>query len=175
MMKPIYVEIVIRGPLNEVCEKTQDPELHERWDARFYSIEYLPWDSGTERIRYETRLGFSLRIRGEGETVGEGGQADGSRSSALKFGSGDSNSLIKTGSGYWKYVPTADGVRFFTSYDYKTRGGKLGLAFDAIVFRPLMGWATAWSFDRLRLWIERGISPEISFLRAAVHTLARLG
>jgi hypothetical protein len=33
-----------------------------------------------------------------------------------------------------------------------------------------MGWATAWSFDRLRLWLERGITPE----RALVHWLAEL-
>jgi len=45
---------------------------------------------------------------------------------------------------------------------------------DAALFRPLMGWATAWSFDRLRLWIEKGIAPETSFLRSLVHTLARV-
>jgi hypothetical protein len=46
-----------------------------------------------------------------------------------------------------------------------------GRVFDRLVFRPLMGWATAWSFDRLRLWIERGLEPEVvrrkSVLRAA--------
>jgi hypothetical protein len=36
-----------------------------------------------------------------------------------------------------------------------------------------MGWATAWSFDRLRLWVERGIDPETSFRRGIVHFLAR--
>ena len=25
-----------------------------------------------------------------------------------------------------------------------------------------MGWATAWSFDRLRLWLEEGIDPATS-------------
>lgn len=34
------------------------------------------------------------------------------------------------------------------------------------MFHPLIGWATAWSFDRLRLWIERGIPPEVSRDRA---------
>lgn len=33
-----------------------------------------------------------------------------------------------------------------------------------------MGWATAWSFDRLRLWLERDISPE----RARANWLAEL-
>ncbi|WP_200908346.1 hypothetical protein [Frigoribacterium sp. RIT-PI-h] len=26
--------------------------------------------------------------------------------------------------------------------------------------RPLLGWATAFSFDRLRLWLETGREPE---------------
>jgi hypothetical protein len=42
---------------------------------------------------------------------------------------------------------------------------------DRLVFRPLMGWATAWSFDRLRLWCERGISPA----RSLWHAFAELG
>jgi hypothetical protein len=33
-----------------------------------------------------------------------------------------------------------------------------------------MGWATAWSFDRLRLWLEHGITPE----RARRNWLAEL-
>ena len=175
MAKPIYVEILILGPLDEVWEKSQRPDLHERWDARFTSIEYLPGtEDGPQRFRYSTRLGFGMAIKGEGETVGERELAGGVRSSALKFGSDDPKSLIASGSGYWKYVPTPAGVRFFTGYDYATRFGLAGRALDAVIFRPLMAWATAWSFDRLRLWIEKGIPPETSFLRAAVHTLARL-
>ena len=38
----------------------------------------------------------------------------------------------------------------------------------------VMGWATAWSFDRLRLWIEEGIDPGVSGQRAVVHAVARL-
>jgi hypothetical protein len=163
-MKPIYVEIVIKAPLEDVWEKSQRPELHERWDARFSSI--TPAVNG--KFRYATRLGFGLEVQGYGETVA------GERTSALKFGSDDPKSLIVSGSGYWKYEPTPDGVRFFTGYDYATRFGFLGRVIDAIVFRPLIGWATAWSFDRLRLWIEKGISPETSFLRAVVHAIARL-
>lgn len=175
MAKAIYVEIVIQGPLDDVWEKSQRPDLHERWDARFTSIEYLPRSGeGPQRFRYSTRLGFGMKVRGEGETAGERDLPDGARSTSLTFGSDDAKSLIVSGSGYWKYVPTAQGVRFFTSYDYATRFGALGRAFDAVVFRPLMGWATAWSFDRLRLWIERGIPPETSFQRAAIHSIARL-
>jgi hypothetical protein len=38
----IYVEIFIRGQLDDVWEKTQTPELHQRWDLRFTKIAYLP-------------------------------------------------------------------------------------------------------------------------------------
>jgi hypothetical protein len=41
------------------------------------------------------------------------------------------------------------------------------------VFRPLIGWATAWSFDRLRLWLERGVDPERSTRQALIHSIAR--
>jgi hypothetical protein len=48
----------------------------------------------------------------------------------------------------------ADGrrVRFLTGYDYGTRFGLPGQVIDRLALRPLLGWATAWSFDRLRLW-----------------------
>jgi hypothetical protein len=55
-----------------------------------------------------------------------------------------------------------------------TRFGPLGQAVDALVFRPLIGWATAWSFDRLRLWIERGLDPAVTWRYALVHGLARI-
>jgi hypothetical protein len=31
--------------------------------------------------------------------------------------------LIREGSGYWRYVPTGNGLRFFTWYDYEVRFG----------------------------------------------------
>jgi hypothetical protein len=114
---------------------------------------------------YATRLGFGLEICGAGEAVGEREQADGSRTSALRFRSDDPRSLILEGSGYWRYVPVAEGTRFLTGYDYTTRFGPAGRLIDRFLFRPLIGWATAWSFDRLRLWLERGIEPEASLRR----------
>jgi len=36
--------------------------------------------------------------------------------------------LIRDGSGYWRYVPIEDGVRFITQYDYDTRWGEAGRA-----------------------------------------------
>lgn len=171
----IYVETKIRAPIDEVWEKTQAPHLHQRWDLRFSAIEYLPRPDASrpQRFRYATRIGFGMRVEGEGETVGVREGADGRRSSALKFWSADPKSLIREGAGYWRYVPCSDGVRFFTGYDYETRWGLFGRIADA-AFRPLMGWATAWSFDRLRLWIERGVEPAVSAERAAVHALVRL-
>src|SRR6185295_8143423 len=108
-----------------------------------------------------------------GESVGERVAPDGSRSSALKFSSQDSRSIIREGSGYWKYIPTPQGIRFLTWYDYRTRFGPIGVIIDRFVFRPLIGWATAWSFDRLRLWLEQGIAPEASMRQSLIHSIAR--
>src|SRR5205823_6848649 len=83
-------------------------------------------------------------------------------------------SLIREGSGYWQYIPTAKGVRFLTWYDYRTRFGALGRLLDAAVFRPLLGWATAWSFDRLRLQIDKGLEPKLAFRLAAIHACSRI-
>jgi uncharacterized membrane protein YphA (DoxX/SURF4 family) len=173
----IYVEVLVRAPMDAVWAHTQTPELHERWDLRFTGIEYLPRsDPGDpQRFRYTTRLGFGIVISGEGEPMGERDLPDGSHASALRFWSGQRTSLIREGSGYWKYEPTSDGVRFLTAYDYETRFGRAGHVFDRLVFRPLIGWATAWSFDRLRIWLERGTEPERSMQQAVIHGIARLG
>jgi hypothetical protein len=171
----IYVETRVRGRLEELWQRTQDPALHERWDLRFSKIDYLPRRGDEpQRFRYETHIGFGLRILGEGESTGNRDGPGGERTSALKFWSDDPKSLIREGSGYWRFVPTADGVRFLTWYDYQTRFGRFGRIVDGLVFRPLMGWATAWSFDRLRLWIEKGIDPALSMQRSLVHASARL-
>jgi hypothetical protein len=170
----IYVEIPILCGMGELWEKTQSPELHERWDLRFTEIKYLPrLGEEPQKFLYRTRIGFGAAIDGKGESTGtKDGDGD-TRTSSLKFWSDDPKSLIKAGSGYWKYVPTGNVIRFFTWYDYETRFGVVGKALDRCFFRPLLGWATAWSFDRLRLWIERGISPEESRDRALVYSIAR--
>jgi hypothetical protein len=170
----IYVEIPIRATMDELWEKTQNPQLHQRWDLRFTQIEYLPRQGEEpQRFLYRTRIGFGLKIDGQGESTGERDSGNGARISSLKFGSEDAKSLIKVGSGYWKYVPKENAIRFFTWYDYETRFGAVGKVIDRLCFRPLLGWATAWSFDRLRLWIEDGISPEISRDRAAIYAVSR--
>jgi uncharacterized membrane protein YphA (DoxX/SURF4 family) len=173
--KGIYVESFIRSGVDEVWRLTQTPEVHQRWDLRFTRIEYLPRASEAEpqRFLYVTRLVPGIAIVGTGESVGERTGADGSASSALRFGSEQWWSLIRTGSGYWRYVPVEGGIRFITWYDYEVRFGAVGRVVNAWVLRPAMGWATAWSFDRLRLWVEDGQSPEVSFVLAAVQTVAR--
>jgi hypothetical protein len=117
---------------------------------------------------------LGLRVCGEGETIATHDSLQGQRTSSLKFWSDDPKSLIQEGSGYWKYIPHKDGVRFLTWYDYCPRFGRVGRLFDQAVFRPLIGWATAWSFDRLRLWIEKGIDPEVSLQRSLIYSIARL-
>src|SRR5712692_267453 len=103
----IYVEINIQADLDDLWSKTQVPSLHQRWDLRFTRIEYLARDddSHPQRFLYSTRIGFGLKISGEGETVGTRDDGNGSRTSALKFWSDDPKSLILQGSGYWKYIP----------------------------------------------------------------------
>lgn len=53
-------------------------------------------------------------------------------------------------------MPTPDGVRFITGYDYAPGFGRVA----DLVIRPLVRWMTAWSFDRLRIWAETGTEPE---------------
>jgi hypothetical protein len=155
-------------------KRPRNQKLHERWDLRFSRIDYLPRQPDEpQRFLYSTRIGFGFRIDGEGESTGEHDGASGQRTSALKFWSKDPKSLIELGSGYWKYVPLADGIRFFTFYDYQPRFGASGRIIDKLIFRPLIGWATAWSFDCLRLWIEQDVSPEVSRARSSIYFLTR--
>ncbi|TXJ78712.1 hypothetical protein E2C11_15170 [Streptomyces lavendulae] len=167
----LYVEAHIRADLDKLWSRTQDPAQHQRWDLRFSEIDYLPRAEGEpQRFRYSVRVPALFTVSGTGISAGERERPDGTRTSALRFASPHPLSPLARGSGYWRYVPDADGVRFLTGYDYLPRWGAVGAVADRLVFRPLMGWATAWSFDRLRLWLERGISPE----RARANWLAEL-
>ncbi|MGW5634526.1 hypothetical protein [Streptomyces sp. NPDC003832] len=167
----LYVEARIRADLDAVWSHTQEPSAHQRWDLRFTEISNLPRAEGEpQRFRYATRVLPFLTLAGTGVSAGEKERPDGTRTSALRFASPHPLSLLAEGSGYWRYLPDGDGVRFLTGYDYRPRWGRAGALADRLVLRPLMGWATAWSFDRLRLWLERGISPE----RALVNWLAEL-
>ena len=165
MARLVYVECSIRTDIEDLWERTQRPELHQRWDLRFTEIDYLPRADGEpQRFRYAFRLLPGLVITGDGVTAGGRHDTD-DRTSALRFSSDHPLSLIRSGSGYWRYVQTPDGIRFITRYGYRPGWGKV----VDLAFRPLIGWATAWSFDRLRLWLETGQTPERSLWQALVE------
>ena len=112
----VYAETVIRADVDEIWRRTQDPDLHQLWDLRFSEIRYLPRASASEpqNFLYSTRLGFGLKIEGEGQGTGTVKDATGQATSALRFWSADPKSLIEEGSGYWRYIPCEEGTRFLT-------------------------------------------------------------
>ncbi|MDT0460833.1 hypothetical protein RM550_34805 [Streptomyces sp. DSM 41527] len=171
----LYVEARIRAGIDDVWDRSQMPDRHQRWDLRFSEIDYLPCAPGEpQRFRYATRVLPLLTVDGTGVSAGERNRPDGTRTSALRFFSAHPLSLIEEGRGYWRYVQDGDALRFLTGYDYRPRWGRFGRAVDRLLFRPLMGWATAWSFDRLRLWCERGITPERSLRQALAEVCVRI-
>ncbi|MFF3320823.1 hypothetical protein [Streptomyces sp. NPDC002889] len=170
----LYIEALIRVDPDTLWERTQQPTQHQRWDLRFTEIDHLPCVPGEpQRFRYATWVLPFLTVAGTGVSAGECHRA-GDRVSALRFASPHPLSLLKEGSGYWRYIPGPGGIRFLTGYDYRPRWGRFGRTADRLVFRPLMGWATAWSFDRLRLWCERDIAPERARRNWLVETAVRL-
>lgn len=72
-------------------------------------------------------------------------------------------------------MPTDDGIRFLTRYDYRPRWGRAGELVDRVAVRPIFGWGTAWSFDRLRIWLEEGTSPEHQRNQAVAHAISVAG
>lgn len=161
--RSIYVESRIHGDLDLLWHRTQDPAQHSRWDLRFTRITYLSRADGEpQQFRYAVGRRPAV-IAGTGVTVGERRRADGSRTSALRFSSDSPWTPIRSGSGYWRYVPTDDGIRFLTGYDYEP--GRQGAVLDAWLVRPALGVMTAWSFDRLRLWVEEELPPERALRR----------
>ncbi|GAA1494446.1 SRPBCC family protein [Curtobacterium herbarum] len=167
--RSIYVETVIDADVDAVWAATQDPRQHVRWDVRFSEIVPEPAEpDGSARFTYVRRSAVH-DVHGTGISLGERRRDDGTRTSALRFATRDRLSPIRTGRGYWRYVPTDDGrTRFVTGYDYDSRWGPLDL-----VVRPLLGWATAWSFDRLRIWLEGGAEPEAWPLTSALAVWRR--
>ena len=58
-----------------------------------------------------------------------------------------------------------NGVKFLTQYDYDVNFGRAGKIADKFIFRPLIGWATALSFDVLKRWLEQGEAPRSQYIR----------
>jgi hypothetical protein len=155
--RAIFVKIEIRADLDQVWELTQDPAQHPRWDLRFSSIApAAPLPTGGYRFIYQRRLALHT-ITGTGTSLGERLRPDGTRTSALRFTTTDRLSPLGAGRGYWRYLPTADGTTFITGFDYEPGWGQL---IDRWIMRRFIGWMTAWSFDRLRIWAETGTPPE---------------
>jgi hypothetical protein len=170
--KPLYIETKIKSDLDTLWIHTQEPSFHQQWDLRFSTISYLPKDhpADVQKFLYSTKIGFGIKINGIGESVATRTKNNSESTSVLKFSSDSQLSIIKQGSGYWKYVPEPDGIKFFTGYDYQTRWGIFGYAFDRFIFRPIMIWTTAWSFDCLKNWIEKGLHPR-QMIKAQVSVL----
>ena len=151
--QPVDVEVRIQAALETVWERTHQPGRHGRWDLRFSELEYLPrvGEEEPQRFRFTTRIGLGLRIRGEGVFVGTKDARNGSRTTALRFSCPGRRALVRSGHGCWHVIPDKAATTFVTRYDYETRYGLAGALVDRFFFRPLLGSATAWSFDRLRL------------------------
>lgn len=172
--RPLYVEIRINASLDRVWQLSQNPKAHPRWDLRFSRIIPCEEDEqGQVRFRYEFALPLHL-IQGTGTSLGHRHRADGQATSVLKFDTADKLSPIGPGAGYWRYIPTEDGLRFITGYNYEPGMALVGKAFDSRIIRPALGWATALSFDRLRLWAESDLEPQSSRNRWFLDAGARL-
>lgn len=171
--KPIYIETFVRAPFDKLWDLSQNPEQHPRWDLRFSRIIPISiGDDGLTHFRYEFSLPFHT-IMGTGVSLGDRFRADGQATSVLKFSTGDPLSPIGPGSGYWRYIPTDRGIRFITGYNYHPGMGMAGRILDHHIFRPALGWATALSFDRLRLWAETGQDPTTAPNRWLLDAAAR--
>ncbi|MFD6509144.1 DoxX-like family protein [Bacillus sp. NPDC060175] len=170
--QPIYVATEMNTTMEKLWAYTQEPDIHTEWDARFTEISYLEKREGEpQKFLYKTKIGFGLEIAGEGESIGEIRKDTGERISSLKFWTDNKLSLIQIGRGYWKYTPNGEHIHFETQYDYDTRFGHIGNVIDSYVFRPLLGWATAWSFDALKLWLEKGFHPRLLIRKTMTYWL----
>lgn len=167
----LYVEARIRADMDDLWSRTQDPAQHRRWDLRFTEIDYLPRTEGEpQRFRYAVRVLALLTVSGTGVTAANGSAPTATApppcASSRRTRSARSPAAAATGA----TCPTRTACVSSPATTTGPAGGVLGALADRLVFRPLMGWATAWSFDRLRLWLERDIGPE----RARADWLAEL-
>ena len=163
---PIYVEIDIDSTIDDVWQYTQQPDLHEQWDLRFTTITYneKEHEQAPQTFTYTTKVMPGLKVSGWGESKGTHEKDSGVKTSSLHFGTPQLISPIKEGRGYWQYIPNGEHVTFLTQYDYDVRFGMAGRFFDKL-FRPLMGWATALSFDVLARWLQTGERPGTQYRR----------
>lgn len=168
--KPVYVETTIHAPIEKVWEYTQNPKLHEQWDLRFSTISLNePQNEQPQSFLYEKHLGFGLSVTGTGAYRTRMMDERNERASSLHFKSSHPLSFIIEGSGYWKYMKTSDHIVFQTQFDYKTKEGKGWTWADRILFRPMIGFMTAFSFGALKTWLEKGTHPRLLLERTLAH------
>ncbi|MCM3037123.1 hypothetical protein M3579_14235 [Bacillus pumilus] len=168
--KPVYVETTIHAPIEKVWEHTQNPKLHEQWDLRFSTISLNEHQNEQpQSFLYEKHLGFGLSVTGTGAYRTRMMDERNERASSLNFKSSHPLSFIKEGSGYWKYIKTSDYIVFQTQFDYKTKEGKGWTWADKILFRPMIGFMTAFSFGALKTWLEKGTHPRLLLERTLAH------
>lgn len=168
--KPVYVETTIHAPIEKVWEYTQNPKLHEQWDLRFSTISLNePQNEQPQSFLYEKHLGFGLSVTGTGAYRTRMMDEWNERASSLNFKSSHPLSFIKEGSGYWKYMKTSDHIVFQTQFDYETKEGKGWTWADRILFRPMIGFMTAFSFGALKTWLEKGTHPRLLLERTLAH------
>ena len=172
---PIYVEIEMDSDMETIWKYTQQPELHEQWDLRFSTITYNEKETEDEpqTFTYTTNVMPGISVSGWGVSKGAHEKKSGIKTSSLHFGTEQLISPIAEGKGYWQYIPHNNGVTFLTQYDYEVRFGILGRLAD-LMFKPIMGWATALSFDVLKRWIETGEPPAIQYRRFFSSTIISL-
>jgi hypothetical protein len=164
------VETTIHAPIEKVWEHTQNPKLHEQWDLRFSTISLNePQNEQPQSFLYEKHLGFGLSVTGTGAYRTRMMDERNERASSLNFKSSHPLSFIKEGSGYWKYIKTSDHIVFQTQFDYKTKEGKGWTWADKILFRPMIGFMTAFSFGALKTWLEKGTHPRLLLERTLAH------
>ncbi|OLP63008.1 hypothetical protein BACPU_35710 [Bacillus pumilus] len=168
--KPVYVETEIHAPLEKVWEYTQNPKLHEQWDLRFSTISLNgSRDEQPQSFLYEKQIGFGMSITGTGAYRTKIMDDRDQRASSLQFKSSHPLSFMKEGAGYWKYIKTNDHIVFQTQFDYETKEGKGWKWADRFLFRPMIGFMTAFSFGSLKAWLEKGIHPRLVLERTLAH------
>ena len=164
--KPIYVEIPINTTIDNVWDASQKPDMHEQWDLRFSSITYLPKEEGEpQSFTYSRTVGPFIKSK------------DGGKVSAPFIKRMDPELLlyileringsplsVKDGV-IGNMNNRRNGVKFLTQYDYDVNFGRAGKIADKFIFRPLIGWATALSFDVLKRWLEKGEAPRSQYIR----------
>ena len=157
-----------RHATGDLWAATRNPVVHQRWDVRFSRIE--PAD-GAGRFRYATRVLPGLTVGGRRRHRGGAPSPDGTATSVLRFRCAHPLSLIRAGHGLLALRPGRRRASGSSPATTTRPAGAPPAALVDLAFRPLFGWATAWSFDRLRLWLEHGVTPE----RSRNQALARAG